>query len=109
MDNPMALKSNAYAWASSTSESDVTLTSEDKNASMIIIDNQTAYPVAVTSGATSATAALPTSASVPVACKVVNAGQVQAYNKKVGDGVISLIQGTADSGKYVYIYVGSGD
>ena len=109
MDNPMNLKSNAYAWASSVSESDVTLVEGDKNIQRCIIDNQTAYPVAVTSGVSAATAALPTSASVPVPCKVIGANQCQTYTKNIGDGVISLIQGTADSGKYVYVYIGTGE
>ena len=109
MDNPMNLKSKAYAWASSASESDITLTEGDKNLQRVIIDNQTAYPVAVTSGVSSATAEFPTSATVPVECKVVNANQCMTYTKNIGDGVISLIQENADSGKYVYVYIGSGE
>ncbi len=105
----MNVKSNAYAWASSTSESDITLVEGDKNLQRVIIDNQTAYPVAITSGVSAATAAFPTSETVPVGCKVIGANQCMTYTKNIGDGVLSLIQGTADSGKYVYVYLGSGE
>lgn len=109
MDNPMSIRGDTYAWASSTSESDITLTPEDRNASRVIVYNATAYFVVITAGETAATASLPTSASVPVACQVVAPGATMTYEKRPGFGVLSLIQGTADAGKYVYVTVGSGE
>ena len=105
----MPLNANTYAWASSVSESDITLTAADANLSRCIVTNPTAYAVTVTSGKSAATAAFPTSATVPVACQVIPAGVVMTYNKIVGHDTISLISETADSGKYVYVTVGSGE
>ena len=105
----MVLTANTYAWASSASESDITLVDDDKNDSSVIIFNNTLYPVTVTSGATAATAAFPTSATVPVACTVVPPGAIVTMTKQVGHGVISLISSAADSGKYVYVQVGTGE
>lgn len=105
----MPLNANTYAWASSASESDITLTASDANLSRCIVTNPTAYAVTITSGKSSATAAFPTSATVPVACQIVPSNTVMTYNKIIGHDTISIISGTADSGKYVYVTVGTGE
>lgn len=109
-DTLMPLNANTYAWASSASESDITLTEADRiNTSTCIVFNNTLYPVTVTSGLVAGTAAFPTSATVPVACTVIAAGEKGSYTKPAGHGVISMISSAADAGKYVYFQVGTGE
>jgi hypothetical protein len=103
MSNPVSVLNNTYAWASSASESDITLSTADASLSRIIVTNNTANLAIVTTGVSAATAALPTSATVPVACHPVPANQRLILNKPVGHTIVSIIQTAQDAGKYVYV------
>lgn len=110
MDNPQNIDSNTYAVSSSATSQYAVLIPSDRASSRVIITNVTSQPCYVlSSDSSSSTAAFPTSATIPVMGKVVPSGAVLTFSKSTSEGYIHVVSAAPDSGKYVYISVGSGE
>lgn len=104
----MDLNSNCYVVAVDNTSKAATLTAADILQTSWVIYNNSTLPVFVVSGVTQPTAVFPTSASVPVAGKVIGAGMMATFKKSNNHAFISAIQLAAGTGN-LYISPGSGD
>lgn len=109
---PMSLNSNTYAIASSATSAAITLSDTDMQQTRIIVSNPTAYDVCIVGATTTQgvpTAVCPTSATAGAMGLVVPAGAIETFTKKSNQIYIGVISKTADSGKFIYVQVGSGE
>lgn len=105
--NPMALNSNTYEIGASTSNAVATLVQGDINTSRWIIYNGATTNAFVVGGVTSPTAVFPTSATAPLAGKVIAPGSTQTFAKDSKHAFLAVIleSGTGS----VFVSVGTGD
>lgn len=110
MTNPMHINANTYALASSATSAAVTLSEQDAQKASVVVTNPTAYGVFLVAGASAApTAVFPTSATEGKAGVLVPSGVTMTVTKTAGHKYIAGISAGADSGKYIYLQVGSGE
>jgi hypothetical protein len=104
---PSRLNTGCYKITASTTSAAVTLTDKDAATSKVIITNAGGEDVLVVSGTTPPTAVFPNSGTVPVTGKVILAGQITTFAKRIGDKFIGVVTETGVA--TVYISVGSGE
>ena len=105
---PMNLNTNTYVIAIDNTSKAATLTPQDTNQSSLVLYNGSDKAVFVVSSESSMTAVFPTSATVPMAGKVVAPGATVTFTKNIKDKFINAIQASAGTGS-LYISVGSGE
>lgn len=104
------LNTNTYVIGISNLSASATLTPLDANQSSVVLYNGSTTAVFVVSGnaASAPTAVYPTSATVPLAGKVIGPGVTTTFTKNAGDRFISAIQATSGTGN-LYIAPGTGE
>ena len=109
-NEPMHCNSNTYALASSASSAAITFIDQDINSVRLIVANGTACDAFAVLWETAApTAVFPTSATAPLQGTVIPSGSVVTLSKSSDDKYLAMISAGADSGKYLYVQVGSGE
>lgn len=105
----MNLNTNTYVIAIDNTSKSATLVEPDTNSSSLILYNGSDKSVFVVSGATSApTAVFPTSATAPLAGKVIGPGATVLYTKPANHKYLAAIQATSGTGS-LYISIGAGE
>lgn len=104
------LNTNTYALSVTSSSASITLTdadASDNGSSNWIIYNAGTVPVFVVSGRAAApTAAIPASATVPVAGKMVAGGSIVTFSRSKDHKYLSAITSTTST---IYVSVGDGE
>lgn len=105
--SPVALNSNVYTVAASTSNASATLVVSDIGSPRLIVYNDADAPAFVVSGETAPTAVFPTSATAPLGGSVVSSKSTQAFTLNTRHKFVSVILSTGTGN--VYLKVGTGE
>jgi hypothetical protein len=108
MDILMNLNTGTYTIAIDNTNKTATLIPQDINTTSVVLYNASTNPVFVVSGVTAPTAVFPTSATAPLAGKVIAPGTTTTFTKDAKHGFISAIQLASGTGN-LYISVGAGE